>query len=67
MIEGYDIFDVMFITICKVSKKKFLLSGNERYSVEDWVYMFGKQLLLSDWGCSNGIISDKDPKFISGF
>ena len=47
-IEGYNTFDIVFITIYKVSKRKLLLSGNERYSIEDWVYMFGRQLLLND-------------------
>ena len=47
-IEGYDIFDIVFVTICKVSKRKLFLSGNERYSTEDWAYMFDRQFLLND-------------------
>src|SRR6266699_2956393 len=66
-IEGYNAFDIVFATICKASKRKLLLPGNERYSVEDWAYVLGRQLLLSDWGCPSGIISDRDPKFTSGF
>ncbi len=57
----------MFATTYKVSKRKLLLFGNERYSAKDWTYMFGRQLLLNDWGCPNEIISDRDPKFTSGF
>ena len=34
-IEGYDIFDIIFATICKTSKKKLFLPGNKRYSAKD--------------------------------
>ncbi len=67
MIEDYNTFDTIFATTYKTSKRKFLLFGNERYSIENWTYVFDRQLLLSDWDCLNGIISDKDPKFTSSF
>jgi len=66
-IEGYEAFDCFFTTICKASKRKLLIPGNERYNVKEWGYIFDRQLLLSDWGCPKAIISDRDPKFISSF
>ena len=36
----------MFATIYKVFKRKLLLSKNERYSIEDWIYIFGKHIDL---------------------
>jgi len=66
-IAGYDAFDAVLATTCKASKRKLLIPGNERYSAEDWAYVLGRQLLLSDWGCPHGIISDRDPKFTSSF
>ncbi len=66
-IEGYEAFDCFLATTCKASRRKLLIPGNEKYDAEDWGGVFGRQLLLSDWGCPKAIISDRDPKFTSGF
>ena len=66
-IEKFDAFDSVLTTTCKASKRKLLIPGNEKYATEDWGYVFGRQLLLSDWGCPKAIISDKDPKFTLDF
>ena len=34
-IDSFDAFDSFFINICKVSKRKLLISSNKRYSAED--------------------------------
>ena len=66
-IEGFNTFNNLLTTICKSSKKKLLILRNERYIIEDWNYVFGKQLLLNDWGCPKAMILDRDPKFTSNF
>ena len=66
-IEGFDTFNNLFTTICKSSKRKLLISGNKRYSIEDQSYIFSRQLLLNDWSYLKIIILNKDFKFISSF
>ncbi|SRR6266699_1894846 len=66
-IEGFDVFDLFFINIYKVSKRKLLILSNKRYSIEDWDYILSRQFLLNDWGCLKVIILDCDLKFTSNF
>ena len=47
-IEGFDVFDALFIVICKSSKRKLLFPSHERYGAEDWGYILGRQLLFND-------------------
>ena len=35
MIDGFDIFDLFLINICKVFKRKLLILGSKRYSIEN--------------------------------
>ncbi len=48
VIENYDVYDAMFNATYKILKRKLLFLKNKRYVVEDWGYVFGRQLLLND-------------------
>lgn len=51
----------------KATKALGLVPGKDTYSASDWAKLVLHWLLTADWGIPRGIISDRDPKFLSDF
>ena len=62
-----DLYDALLTVTDKFSRRVTLLYGKTTYDAADWARLLLNRLLTSDWGLPEGIISDKDPKFLSDF
>ena len=58
-------FNMIMTVSCPVSKRCILVPGHKRYKAIEWGQVLVRRLLDSDWGLPRGIISDRDPKFVS--
>lgn len=66
-IKGHKEYNAMMTVSCKNFKWSRLIPRHDAYTAEDWGEALMRQLLLSDWGVSSAIISDRDRKFASDF
>jgi hypothetical protein len=64
-LKGHEEYDNLLTATDKATKRSLLIPGHSTYSAEEWGTVFMRQLVLSDWGVPNGIISDRDRKFTS--
>jgi len=67
ILSGHDIYNAVLTCTCKSSRRTLLIPGHDTYTAEDWAVVLLRILLLTDWGVPRGIISDRDPKWISRF
>ena len=59
--------DVVLTISDKATRKKSLIAGKSTHSADEWAELVLERLLIADWGIPEGIISDRDPKFLSEF
>ena len=60
-----DGFDTLLTVTCKFSKRILLIPGLSTYSAAEWADTFLAKVMGHDWGIPQGIVSDRDPKFLS--
>jgi Integrase zinc binding domain len=61
-----ETFDSIMTTTNKFTKRVRLVSEKATYTVSDWTQVYW-QHIYPDWGFSQALISDRDPKFLSEF
>ena len=59
--------DALLTITCKATKRNLLVPGREDWSAPQWGEAVLRKLMEHDWGVPRGIISDRDPRFMSGF
>jgi transposase InsO family protein len=59
--------DTALTVTCKASKRVTIIAGKSTWTAVNWAEALLERLLIADWGIPEGIISDRDPKFISEF
>ena len=64
--HGEELFDCILSITCKFSKVVRLVIGKTTYSAVEWATCYWTHV-YPDWGFPHGIISDRDPKFLSEF
>jgi hypothetical protein len=60
-------FDCMMTVTCKFSKRPLLIPGHTTYTADEWAEVFLRSLQMAEWGIPQGIISDRDRKFVAHF
>ena len=64
--HGNEEFNAAMTATDKFTKAVIILPGKDTYTAPDWATRFW-QLVYPTWGLPAGIISDRDPKFLSEF
>jgi Integrase zinc binding domain/Chromo (CHRromatin Organisation MOdifier) domain len=64
--HGDELFDSVLTITDKFTKAIKLLVGKSTFTAENWATRYWQQV-YPEWGLPVAIISDRDPKFLSGF
>jgi len=59
--------DALLITTCKSTKRVVLTPGRADWTAQQWATAWIMDLEIRDWSYPLQLISDRDPKFLSGF
>jgi hypothetical protein len=59
--------DAALTVICKISKRVTIISGKSSWNASQWAEALLNRLMIADWGIPEGIISDRNLKFIFEF
>ena len=60
-------FNCLLTVTDKFSRKHLLIKGKITWDAKDWAKAVLDMLQICDWGVPQGVISDRDPKFMSDF
>ena len=59
------VYDALMTITDKFSRRTLLIRGKTTYTAADWTHLLLNALLTADWDIPEGIISDRNPKFLS--
>ena len=60
-------YNALLTTTCKATKKVCLTPGRDTWSAQEWADAWVRDLEIRDWSYPLRLVSDRDPKFLSGF
>lgn len=60
-------YDALLTVTDKFSRRVMLIYGKSTYTAAEWAHLLLDRLFTADWGLPEGIISDRDSKFLSEF
>ena len=60
-----EVYDALMTITNKFSRRTLLIRGKTTYTAADWTHLLLNALLTVDWGIPKGIISNRNPKFLS--